>query len=127
MNPPDSHTVMVEQPAAEPKEQTHDDVEVSSEEESADLLLIAERSKRPNRSKPTGRHNVLTHFLKDPNCEVCMLTKTTRAPCRHRLEARGDRTHLPHDFGDATTVNHKGFNEENESRVQDCHAVVYEE
>ena len=35
---------------------------MSSEEESTDLPSIAERSKRPNTSKPTGRHNVFTHF-----------------------------------------------------------------
>ena len=59
----------------------------------------------------------LSHiFLQDPDCEVCELTETSRAPCSNRLEARGDRAHHPPKFGDAITPDHKVLNEENESR-----------
>ena len=68
---------------------------VNSEEESTNLLVIAEISKRPHTSKLTGRHNVFTHFPNDPNCEVCKLAKTTPAPCRNRPEARGARIPQP--------------------------------
>ena len=47
---------------------------------SADLLVFAQRSKRPNKSKPSGRHDVFTHYPEGSNCEICKLTKNTRAP-----------------------------------------------
>ena len=91
VNPSDLHSVVVEQPVVEPKEKTPDDMRVSSEEESADLTHIAERSQRPTASKPTGRHDVFTHVLEDPDWEVCNFSETTGAPCRNHPEARGDR------------------------------------
>ena len=51
------------------KRETPDDMRVSSEEEPTDLLVFADRSKRPNTTKPTGRHIVFTH-TKDPKCEI---------------------------------------------------------
>ena len=36
-----------------------------------------------------------------PDGEVCKLTEMTRAPCKNRLEARGDRAHRPQNYGDA--------------------------
>ena len=47
---------------------------------------------------------IYTHFPKDQNCEVCLRTKMTRAPCRRRTgEAllRGDK------FGDLITAEQK--------------------
>ena len=49
----------------EPKEKTPHSMRVSSEEELTDIPFIAKRSKRPNTSMPTGRHNVCTHVLED--------------------------------------------------------------
>ena len=66
-----SHNVVVEQPAVEPEEKTLDERRVNSKEESTDLPVSAERSKRPNTSKPIGRHKVCTHFPTDPKCEIC--------------------------------------------------------
>ena len=80
--PSDSENVV------EPKGKTLDDMKLSSEEQSNDLPGCANMSKRPNTSKPTGRHHNFTHFFEDPNCKVCMLTKLTRAPSRKRPEAR---------------------------------------
>ena len=51
---PYSHNVVVEQPAGEPKVKSLVDMSVSSEEESSDPLFLAEKSQRPNTSKPTG-------------------------------------------------------------------------
>ena len=99
--------MVVGQPVVEPKEKTPDEMRVSSEEESTDLHVSAEMSKRPNTSKQTGRHKVFTPLPEDLNCQVRKLTKTTRAPCRNCLEARGGRTHLLQTFGDATTADHK--------------------
>ena len=32
----------------------------------------------------SGKHSVYTHFSKDPNCDICLKTKITRASCRRR-------------------------------------------
>ena len=32
----------------------------------------------------SGMHSVYTHFPKDPNCDICLKTKMTRAYCRRR-------------------------------------------
>ena len=40
--------------------------------------------------QPRGNHNVFTHYPKDPNCEVCKMTKTTRARCRIKPKKRVD-------------------------------------
>ena len=58
-------------------------------------------------------------------CQVCKLTKTARAPCRNRLEARGDRNHHHAlKFSDAFTAGHKILNEENKSRLQHRYAAA---
>ena len=30
----------------------------------------------------SGKHSIYTHFAKDPNCDICLKTKITRASCR---------------------------------------------
>ena len=75
-------------------------------------------------SKPTGRHNVSTYFPKDPNCEVCKLTKATRAPCRNRPEAREDRFRLPQKKLRCYSGGSERSHEENECRLQHRFAVV---
>ena len=75
--PPNPHNVVVEQLVDEPREKTPEDMRVTSEEESADLRVFAEKTKRPNTSKSTGQHNAFTHFPQDPICEVCKLAKAT--------------------------------------------------
>ena len=52
----------MEQPEAEPKDKTPVEMRVSSDEESTDLPVFAERPQRPNTRTPTDRHNVFTHF-----------------------------------------------------------------
>ena len=42
-------------------------------------------SERPAKVAPkSGNHSMKTHFPKDRNCEICLRTKMTRAPCRRR-------------------------------------------
>ena len=31
-----------------------------------------------------SKHNILTHFPEDKNCDICLRTKTTRTSCRRR-------------------------------------------
>ena len=62
------------------------------------------------RSQTRGKsHNVLTHFPKDPNCDVCMMTNTTRARRKHRPLRRADGIAPPTTFGDLTTTDHKNL------------------
>ena len=76
-------------------------------------------STRPNTSKSTGKRNVLTHFVQDPDCK---LTKTTRSLCSNRPEARGDGARRP-----AIKADRKVLNEEDESCLQHRHAVVVQD
>ena len=61
----------------------------------------------------SGKHSVYTHFRKDPNCDICLKTKITRASCTRR-----GRPVLPRadNFGDLITADHKNFSEGSESR-----------
>ena len=65
----------------------------------------------PNRSK--GKHNLFTHFPKDPNCEICKRKKVTRTPC-----GRNSKSHILRatKFGDIITADHEILNEEREPR-----------
>ena len=65
-------------------------------------------------SQPRG--NVFTHFPKDPNCEVCKKTRTTRAGCRLNPMRRVDGGAFSTIFGDVITADNKIQNVENESR-----------
>ena len=38
----------------------------------------------PRATVEPGSHSVYTHFPKDPNCDICLKTKITRASCRRR-------------------------------------------
>ena len=58
-----------------------------------------------------------THFPKDRNCEVCLRTKMTRAPCRRR-----EAVPWAKGYGDLITPDHKVLNEGCES-TRSCHSV----
>ena len=62
----------------------------------------------------SSEHSVFAHLPKDPNCEICLKTKTTRAPCRRRANAVMPRAEI---FGDLITADHKVPSEESESRM----------
>ena len=34
----------------------------------------------------SGKHSEFTHFPKDPNCDICLMTKMTRVSCRRRAD-----------------------------------------
>ena len=57
------------------------------------------------RREDLGKHNVHTHFPKDRNCEICKLTKITRAPCRRR---NGEAVPRAANFGDLITADPQG-------------------
>ena len=55
-------------------------------------------------------HTTFTHFPKSRDCDVCLRTKITRAPCRRRT----GEVSIPRaeKFGDLITADHKVLNEE---------------
>ena len=69
----------------------------------------------------SGKHSVYTHFPKDPNCDICLKTKITRASCRRRTGAVVPRAE---HFGDLITADHKDLSEESESRSNHRYAVM---
>ena len=52
----------------------------------------------------SGKNSVSTHFPKDPNCDICLQTKITRASCRRRA---GTVVPRAEHFGDFITADHK--------------------
>ena len=69
----------------------------------------------------SGKHSVNTHFPKDPNCDICLKTKITRAYCRRRAGTVVPRAEY---FGDLITADHKILSEGSESRDNHRYAVV---
>ena len=63
----------------------------------------------PPATAPKGKHNLFTHFPKDPNCEICKRTKATRAACRRNSQSH---VHRATKFGYILTADHKVLNEE---------------
>ena len=67
----------------------------------------------PARSADLGKHSVHTHFPEDRNCEICLRTRITRAPCRRR---NGGAIPRAENLGDLNTADHKVLSEGCESR-----------
>ena len=72
----------------------------------------------------SGKHGVYTHFPKDPNCDICLKTKITRASCRRRA---GTVVLKAENFGDLITADHNIVSEGNESRNNHRYAVVVQD
>ena len=82
----------------------HRDAPASSPRESA---------AEPLRKVVSGKHSINTHFPKDRNCDTCMKTKMTRAPCRKRT---GTAIRQAEILGDLITADRKFLSEGCESR-----------
>ena len=76
------------------------------------------------RREDLGKHNVFSHFPKDRNCEICIRTKITRAPCRRR---NGESVLRAQKFGDLITADHKVLSDNCESRNNHRYAVVVQD
>ena len=72
----------------------------------------------------SGRHSVYTHFPKDPNCDICLRTKITRASCRKRT---GTVVPRAENVGDLVTADRKILSEESKSRNNHRYAVVVQD
>ena len=78
----------------------------------------------PRAKVVSGNHRVFNHFPKNRNCNICLRTKITRAPCRKRIGIVVPRAA---SFGDLLTANHKVFGEGCESRHNHRYAVVVQD
>ena len=67
-----------------------------------------------------AKHSAHTHFPKDPNCDICLKTKITRASCRRRV---GTVVPREEHFGALITADHKVLSEESDSRDNHRYAV----
>ena len=92
----------------------HRDASSSSHE----LLL------EPRARVVSGKHSIFTHFPRDRNCDICLKTKITRAPCRKRI---GTVVPRAEHFGDWITADHKVLSEGSESRNNHRCAVVVQD
>ena len=72
----------------------------------------------------SGKHGVYTHFLKDPNCDICLKTKITRTSCRRRA---GTVVPRAENVGDLITADHKVLSEVSESRNNHRYAIVVQD
>ena len=72
----------------------------------------------------SGVHSIYTHFPKDPNCDICLKVKITRASCRRRA---GTVVPRAEKFCDLITADHKILSEESESRNSHRFAVVVQD
>ena len=73
----------------------------------------------------SDEHSFETHFPKDRNCDICLKTPITRAPCRKRT---GTVVPIAHFFkGDLITADHKVLCEGCESRHNHRYAVVVQD
>ena len=79
------------------------------------LTKTRTRKKSKSVSCITCEHNIFTHFPKDPNCEVCIASKPTRAQCRTTGATRVDALPPPKEWLDAITLDHKVINEADKS------------
>ena len=70
------------------------------------------------------KHSIFTHFPKDRDCHVCLITKTTRASCRR---CAGTVMPRAENFGDLMTADHKVLSEGCESRKNHRYAVVLQD
>ena len=91
------------------------------EDQDTHELLMESRAKLEPGS---GKHSVHTHFPKDPNCDIRLKTKKTRASCRRRAGTVVPRAEI---FGDLITADHKILSEESESRNNHRYAVVVQD
>ena len=100
---------MVVQFVVETTESTFDGLRLSSEEESANVVALADRSRRPSTNNPYGRTRFVTHYLQLPNCEVCKFMKI--APSSVQELPGSARTPLSL-FGDGIEAEQKIIDEE---------------
>ena len=72
----------------------------------------------------SDKHSTFTHFPKDRNCDICLRTKITRAPCRKHT---GTVVPRAENYGELITAEHKVLSERCASRHNHRYAVVVQD
>ena len=85
---------------------------------------VENQEMKPSRKVVSGKHSICTHFPKDPNCDICLKTKKTRASCRRRA---GTVVPRAENLGDLTAADHKVLSDGCESRNGHRYAVVVQD
>ena len=72
-----------------------------------------------------NKHNLFTHFPKDPKCQICIESKTQRTQCRRQKKKDFEEGNLSQaaKFADKLTVDHAIIGEGSESRKH-CRVVL---
>ena len=83
-----------------------------------------ELSSEPRAKVVSGKHSIYTHFPNDPNCDICLRTKITRALCR---KSTGTVVPRAGKYGELTTTDHKVLGEGCASRNNHRYAVVVQD
>jgi len=95
----------------EQKENIDANGDVKQQEKRQKLNKIKKIRKRRTQGKqmekPLPGHNLITHFPKDPDCDVCRHGKPQRAQCRQKVHGEPDNLPEPKEFMDAVTVDTK--------------------
>lgn len=74
---------------------------------------------RSSKSARLNCHNVCTHFPESADCPVCEATKTPRAQCRIKGDAKPDDLPNPEEaFADQISLDHQTINEADGDVVQ---------
>ena len=102
-------------------EECTDNLEDTEEHAPAHICQDSDSESPANVVSKSRKHSIYTHFPKDRNCDVCLRTQMTRAPCRRRT---GEAPPQAEKLGDLTTADHKVLNKESESRDNHQYLVV---
>ena len=93
--------------------------------ETLPVLLMHYQWSREQKWNRVRERTVSTRtFRKDPNCNICLKTKITRASCRRRA---GTVVPRAENFGDLQTADYKILSEGSESRNNHRYAVVVQD
>ena len=76
---------------------------------------------------PSARHNLYTHFPADPDCEICKMTKITKAPCKAGAIPEPDGLPPARKFGDRLTADHKTLIGDQASRGGARYALIIQD
>lgn len=68
---------------------------------------------------PHNKHNLSTHFPRDPNCEICQVCNVHRAYLHSQVGPQADQLPEPKAAGEMITLDHKILNEDDQSRSND--------
>ena len=105
--------------------------DLSRRQEKRDVKFIDLYSGENPSNPHVSKNLCLTHFPKDPNCEICNRCKIQRTPNkRKKNDAPYGSWKLPDNFADLVTTDHMVIAEHDEgyqSREYDKYAVVIQD